>query len=260
MRLVGAGPTDEMNMNSSQRDWLQESKEKPADYFSRQFKQPYRSTVALHQWLKKKGVLKGRIADLACGMGAPLGYFAIREPQCDFVGLDFNSLLVREGNRRLSALPNVQLKRGNLYRLFPQYKSQFDGLLSLQTLSWLESYEGPLEQMTRIRPKWIAITSLFYDGPVNSVIRIQDYSKPTGKKAYKDAFYNIYSLPLIREFLKQRGYAHFDSTPFEIDRDIPPPKDKGMATYTRRLKSGDRIQISGPLLMSWYFLLARRAR
>lgn len=112
--------------------------------------------------------------------------------------------------------------------------------------------------MAKINPRWTAISSLFYDGPVNAAIQIQDYSKPTGGKPYKDAFYNVYSLPLIREFLKALGYAHFDYVPFEIDCDLAQPPDRGMATYTEKLASGKRLQLSGPLLMNWHFVLAAR--
>lgn len=243
---------------SAQQDWLSESQEKPTDYFVRQFERPYRSTIAFHRWLKAKGLFSGRIADLACGMGAPLAYIASQEPHCQLVGIDFNPLLVKAGNEKLSGLSNVRLELGDIYNLSPEYVNQFDGLLSLQTLSWLESYEKPLEQMAKINPKWMAISSLFYDGPVNATIQIQDYSKPTGGKRYKDAFYNVYSLPLLRDFLRGLGYLHFDFVPFEIDCDLEQPQDKGMATYTEKLENGKRLQLSGPLLMNWYFVFCAR--
>ena len=41
----------------------------------------------------------------------------------------------------------------------------------------------------------------------------------------------------------------------EIDIDIKKPKDKNlMGTYTVKTVENKRLQISGPLLMNWYFI------
>ncbi len=40
-----------------------------------------------------------------------------------------------------------------------------DGVLLVQVLSWVSDYEKPLNQVFRkVRPKWIAVTALFYEG------------------------------------------------------------------------------------------------
>ena len=112
--------------------------------------------------------------------------------------------------------------------------------------------------MAQLKADWIALTSLFYEGNVNCKITIQDYNVSLARKPYKEAFYNIYCLGLVKELFKKCGYSRFDYIPFEIDIDLPKPKTKGMGTYTERLANGKRIQISGPLLMNWYFILARK--
>jgi hypothetical protein len=63
---------------------------------------------------------------------------------------------------------------------------------------------------------------------------------------------------LIEQFLADRGYRDFRYTPFEIDIDLPKPQKKVMGTYTEKLADGRRLQISGPLLMTWHFISARR--
>jgi hypothetical protein len=57
----------------------------------------------------------------------------------------------------------------------------------------------------------------------------------------------------------QRGYEDFVFQPFNIDIDLPKPAHDGMGTYTEQLENGQRIQISGPVFMSWYFILARKS-
>jgi len=254
-----------MKMNSSEsahEDWLKESKSGPTKYHTAQYAKPYRSTVAFHNWLKDKDLFRtgAKIADIPSGMGAPLSYFATMEPQCDFTGLDFDPVLVRESADHFAGISNACIEQGDMYDLSQYACRSFDGVMSLATLSWEgNGFQPLLESFVKINPGWIAVSSLFYDGPVNATIHIQDYSKPVEGKPYKDAFYNCYSLSLVEQFLVDLGYS-LESIPFEIDCDLEPPADKGMATFTEMLKDGRRIQISGPLLMNWHFLLARRMK
>jgi hypothetical protein len=74
----------------------------------------------------------------------------------------------------------------------------------------------------------------------------------------KQSFYNVYSMPVVRKFLSAEGYSQFQQTPFEIDIDLPKPAHKGRGTFTEKLQNGHRVQISGPLLMPWYFIAAKR--
>ena len=113
--------------------------------------------------------------------------------------------------------------------------------------------------MLQLDPTWIGITSLFFDGDVSCRIEVQDDATPTSEMPYRSSFYNVYAIPQIKQLLEHRGY-HFACTPFEIDIDLPKPASNGMGTYTVRLEDGKRLQISGPLLMNWYFVLGRKTR
>jgi len=128
----------------------------------------------------------------------------------------------------------------------------------LATLSWLPDFASAARHMTELEPEWIAATSLFYDGPVEAVVNTYDYSRPLQETGCTEKFYNIYSLPRVSRFFKERGYGKFEFYPFDIDTDLPKPSHGGMGTYTEKLESGQRLQISGPVLMSWYFILARK--
>lgn len=255
-------------MEQKQRlsEWTEASRAYDS-YYVQQFKNPYRSTVKFCDWLESQVDLSGktaanktRIVDVGAGMGETLAYMAGRFSSCDFVGLDINRELVERGNVALRdhGIKNASLDFGDLYAPDPRLLGTFDGLVSLQTLSWLPEPQEALKKLCSLESKWMALSSLFYEGPVDCRIEIKDYSQPLPGKPYKEAFYNVYSLPLIKDFLKTQGWSSFRFTPFVIDLDLDPPESRGMGTYTVKTEHGGRLQLSGPLLMSWYFVLAKR--
>lgn len=234
------------------------------DYFDRQFKEPYRSTVKFCDWLESLNLLTPQsptnILDLGTGKGANLYYMAGRFKRCRFTGIDINEDFIREGNAIFRAEKiddRCHLEIADIYNFDPKYQNRYDGIISLQTLSWLPDYAEPLESMTTLGAKWIALTSLFYDGDVNCRIELEEYNRSIDHEP-KKTFYNIYSLRLIERLLAQRGYKNFQFVPFEMDIDLPKPNHRIMGTYTETLANGKRIQLSGPLLMNWYFIVASR--
>jgi hypothetical protein len=234
------------------------------DFHEKQFKTPYRLTVHFLNWLLGLGCLKSkqplRIGDIGAGMGAVIHYFGKHCRDAEFVGLEINPECVRRGNERLAALgaKNCRLEVFNLYDSYPRPEPHFDGLMSCALLSWLPDLKEALKKITALNPGWIAASSLFYDGPVDCIIETRDGSRPLASAAYTKKFYNIYSLETTREILTELGYAEFQSTPFQIDIDLAQPAAKGMGTYTEKTSDGRRLQISGPLLMPWHFIFARK--
>lgn len=250
--------------SSKQRrsEWLE-----GADWelFERQYRKPYRITLAFFSWLTDKGVLisdqRRQILYIGAGMGANLLHVSRCCPGNTYTGIDLNAECVRRGNKKLISL-NAQgcaLVAGDLFDLPENFRDAFDGVFSLATLSWLPDFEAAAGCFTTLRPNWIAATSLFYDGPVDVTIQTSDYTRPIGGQPSIKKFYNVYSLPRVRDFFASRGYQDFSSRPFDIDIDLPKPSHGGMGTYTERLADGRRLQISGPVLMSWYFILARKS-
>lgn len=237
---------------------------KLVEYHKKQLKETYRSTVVFCDWLESIGVIndnmKLKIADIGCGQGANIVYMAKRFRNCDFIGIDMNPHLVEWGNEYIKnhGLDRCILEKGNIYELKKSYIGLFDGLVSYQTLSWLPEYKTPLIKMMELEPKWIALTSLFFDGDVNCKIEIQDYTQPLAGKLFRETYYNICSLQLVKELFKEYGYENFRYKWFNIDIDLPKHDSKGMGTYTERLVDGRRIQISGPVLMNWYFIYVKK--
>ena len=233
------------------------------DYFRSQFLRPYRSTLAFTDWLAELDCVRPgtEILDLGCGMGEFSNHFAKTFPAVRVLGLDNNPQLVAEGNAILAGtgVGNLSLALGDLYGL-EAHRGKVDGVICTQTLSWLPEAEAPLASFADTGCRWIAVSSLFYAGPVSAKIEVTDHASKAGSRESRESFYNIYSLPATIGFLNTLGFTDFEHRPFDIDIDLPPPADKGMGTYTVELKSGKRLQISGPVLMSWHFLFAERGR
>ena len=92
-------------------------------HHERQFKEPYRSTVAFCDWLETTGLLhkesRLRILDLGAGQGATLYYMGLRYPHCSFVGVDINPDLVHQGNTFFQehGITNCRLVVDDIYSL-----------------------------------------------------------------------------------------------------------------------------------------------
>ena len=244
-------------MNQRKTEWLEKA---DMDYNERQFKYPYRSTVAFCDWLEELGYIdknsEYKILDLGSGQGANIHYMNSRYPNCTYKGIDINEVLVEKGNQFFAdqGVENCHLEVGDIYNLNNKYMGEFDGIISLQTLSWLPEYKKPLKAICDLSPRWLALSSLFFEGMVASTTDVHLYDESGA--IYKESFYNVYSLPIVKAFLSENNYEEFQYVPFEIDIDLPEPEDKSMSTYTVKLESGERLQISGPLLMPWYFISA----
>lgn len=253
------GRETERTMKAREKDWL-DAQIFDDEYHLRQFKKPYRSTVKFCDFLEKHGVFANcrSVIDIGTGAGANVYYMAKRFPDIYFVGLDINEKLVALGREKIAGLKNAKLICGNLYHLSPKLKNKFDCVVSYQTLSWLPEYKKPIESMMGLNPKYIALTSLFFDGPVEYRIVIKDWSIPTAGRPFRKNFYNIYSIEKVREVFRKNNYTQFISQPFEIDIDLEKPAEGKIGTYTEKLENGKRIQISGALLLPWYFILASK--
>lgn len=240
-------------------EWIEKDNK---EYHARQFLTPYRSTVAFCDWLEEIGYIERdsslSIIDIGAGQGANLLYMGRRYPKCRFVGLDINEENISVGNQVLARaeMKNCSLVVGDIYNLDKKYISCFDAVVSFQTLSWLPGYEEPLNSLVDLRAKWIALTSLFYDGEVSCDISVKQYDESLNSNL--DINYNVYSLPVVEKHFSERGYQNFQACEFEIDIDLPAPQSKYMSTYTEKLVSGKRLQISGPLLMPWHFISCQR--
>lgn len=216
---------------------------KTMDYHRQQFLQPKRSTVAFEKFLSSKTSIDGKVLDLACGGGAVDAYIASLHKNVSITGVDLigESFSLFDKYIDSDLKDRVTLETGDWYHLDKKYIGEFDGVISVQSLSWLENWKVPLEKIIELNPKWMAFSSLFYEGKIELQIKAMDYERCDEIGDHEETFYNIYSIPIIKDFLAEKGYSVFAYEPFEIDIDLPKPKHNDFETYTIKTEEGKRL-------------------
>jgi SAM-dependent methyltransferase len=226
-------------------------------YHLGQWKNPKRSTIQFADYVRDRIAASRRVVDIGCGAGAASAHLAARHAGTEFVGIDISQKLLGIA-RTLSSTENLRNLSFDVEDCFDlRARSGVDGVVSLQTLSWLPDYEEPLRQIfEKLSPDWIAASSLFFDGDISCRIEVNEHA------AGQRFFYNVYAIPAVARFAAKFGYRLADARPFVIDIDLPRPADRdAMATYTVRTAEPDapeRLQLSGPLLMNWHFITLTR--
>jgi ubiquinone/menaquinone biosynthesis C-methylase UbiE len=191
------------------------------------------------------------ILDACCGIGDLVYFLSLLNPNAKITGIDKADFLLAEATAKFSG-PNVGFEQGDIYALEKQFgPGSFDVSVCKQTLSWLPRYERPVEELMTVTKKAVFITSLFYDGRIDFETRVREYTTDSGSKDF-NAYYNVYSFPVFKEFCLAHGAKDVTGFDFNIGIDLPRPTSfDRMGTYTEKLASGQRLQISGALLMPW---------
>jgi ubiquinone/menaquinone biosynthesis C-methylase UbiE len=239
-------------------EWI-EPDERALKYHQDQWAYPKESTIAFESFVSKNLKSSRNVLDLGAGAGAATAYLAKNHPKTKFTAFDYSIDLIEIGKSFSSSIEtnNLNFEQGDWYHLSPN--KDYDGCISLQTLSWLPDYKEPLTAIfENLNPSWIGLTSLFYEGDITCRIEVDEHTRN------RKTFYNVYSLPAISRLCKEYNYSLKKFFPFVIDRDLKKPDNPNlMSTYTRKCiidnSSGEeRIQLSGPILMNWFMLLIER--
>lgn len=228
------------------------------EYHLREWKVPNRSTLAFKNFCKPQLLNSQKVLDIGAGTGAAASLIAREHEEVEFICgdivqelLDIGKRIAHEQNQK-----NINFEHIDWFNL--DQRHDIDGVISLQTLSWLPDFQSPLKEIfEKLSPRWIAITSLFYDGDITSTVNVTEHKR---KKA---TFYNTYSLPAIARYCDEFNYKISAIEDFNIDIDLEKPTNLDqLLTYTQRIETNNdeikRIQISGPLLMNWKMLLIEK--
>ena len=219
-------------------------------YHVGQWNEPYRSTVHFCDFIADELCQCRKVVDFACGAGAPTGYLAGKFPKVKFLGLDISRELIGIAASRETA-ENLVFSVDNLDD--PRTRYSVDMVLLQQTLHTLPSPGLPMHMIaTRLRPKWVGLSTLIYEGNIDCKIEVMEQSVP------RKQYYNIFGLPGLVMGMATEGYNLKRFKPFQIDCDLPMPSNPDvMGTYTINTEKG-RLQCSGPLILPWGFAMFER--
>jgi len=239
--------------------------EKNKHYFMDQLENPKKSTFFFNEYFHDLFLSSKKIIDLGGGNGTATQFLAKQYPNVEFICADFSAELLKSGEEIVKemGISNLKFKKVDWYNL-DDIRGECDGVISLQTLSWLSEFKKPLEEIfNKIQPKWIGISSMFYDGDISTKVEVLEHTEE------RYSYYNTYSLPQISKLCQDFGYNLASSKNFDIDIDICMPKNKDrMSTYTIKVEKNEvdkkedfvkRIQISGPVLMNWKNILIKKS-
>jgi SAM-dependent methyltransferase len=229
------------------------------DYHRRQFAQTYRSTSYFGEFIQSLiRSTQGEALDVACGAGANIFHLAQTVPGFHWSGVDIAGEVLFPIGRPFFRSKGIEadLKVGDFYKLGEYFGGKtFDLVLAIQTLLALETYDALLDQMLSMTRGWLFVSSMFTDFDVDVNIEVTDYTWP--EDCPNPGNYNVYSLTRFRKACEARGCKEFVSRDFVIDVDLPPPENRGLGTYTRKLEDGQRLQFTGPIFLPWKFVGVR---
>lgn len=224
------------------------------NYHLKQWGEAKESTREFIKFLSGQILPESNYLDLGCGAGAAT-YLLSKEFKDSFwTGVDLDPELISIANQFRNKLEanNLDFVEGNLEKFGTL--GIYQGVVSLQTLSWLEDYRPTFDNVFgKLEPSWFALTSLFYEGNISAYTKVHEHG------LNRKLSYNTYSIPQVRAAAEKYGYKLARCQPFDINIDLPKqPSLDSMGTFTRRVLQGNsftRIQVSGPLIMNWYMLL-----
>ena len=197
---------------------------------------------------------KLNILDACCGIGHIVNLLCDSSPQSQFHGIDQTSYLIEEAKKINQQKKNAFFETLDVYDLSDAKTKYYDISINWKTISWLPSYEDILKQLFKVTKSHIFLSSLFYDGDIDFEIKV----RPNTMEKVKNGgyyYYNVYSLPKFKNFVYNLGAKKILSHNFEMNIDLPKPPDDLMGTYTLNLDNGNKLQVSGTIIMNWKVLI-----
>jgi SAM-dependent methyltransferase len=191
-----------------------------------------------------------RVLDAACGIGHLSQMVAEVSPGSSYLGVDQTPYLVEQARELWSGNERATFEQGDVCSLPTKYPKHFDVTISWKTVSWLPYYEDMVRALVDVTRGHVFLSSLFYDGDIDFEIKVREFRKESGRDGFS-GYYNVYSYPRFREFVRSLGVKAVHADDFAIGIDIPRGPVDQMGTYTERLEDGRRLQLSGVVLMAW---------
>lgn len=204
-------------------------------------------------------VIKSRIQDgctelldLCCGEGRLIYFLQQEFTSLNIFGIDYFEPLLSRAKERFKNDHRTQFELANAMDLPSKFCKQFDTTIIHKTVSWLPYYKNIIEEAIKVTKKSIIITSLFCEGDLDFITKIY---KNASKADDIFVYLNTYSLPKFKQFCFSLGVKDVKITPMKIDIDLPKNPDKdALGTHTERLSTGERLELTGSVVLNWKLL------
>lgn len=226
----------------------------------KQFYKPYDSTVAFYKILKKLNLLKKdtkEIIDIGTGVGGNLQYISKQCRHINFLGTDYDKKIIKKA-ASLNKSSKIKFKKLDILKSVESFQNKFDGLICIHTLCCFKKLDVVIKNFCKIKPKWIAINSLFYEGPLDVLIHIRDHSNIKIEDSNPDGDFNIFSLSNLSKILKKNGYKIVKKHPYFPKRSMKKPRNGHRGSYTIKTEINKYTTFSGPVHLPWYFIIAKK--
>jgi len=223
-----------------------------------QLKNIYQSTQDFFNFLKKKKILTKetkRIIDAGCGYGSNIQYISKQFPSAEFHGWDYHKKKI-EIAKKINKSKNNYFKRKNLLKLKPIKNFKIDLLFSIHTFCCFKDISTAINSISKIKPNWIAINSLFYDGPLDVLIHIRSKENFSNDKN-PDSDFNIHSIDRTKKILANKGYKLVKIIQYFPKKSLK-KKSKKRGSYTIKTEFNKNTTFSGPVYLPWHFLIAKK--
>jgi ubiquinone/menaquinone biosynthesis C-methylase UbiE len=231
-------------------------KEASTKYYDASLRRKTEQQKMLESLLQRLAISPLRIADIACGGGGASFHLAGLFPRAAFTLIDINEAAIEMAREAMRGL-QAQCALGDIYDLKLESNS-FDLVICWQTLSWIENPQAALCELVRICKTGghIFASSLFnMSHDVDIYSKVEDHTRPSSALGLRYV-YNTYSVASIKKWV---GHLVSDVHVHEFDISIDlSPAGSGLGTYTVRLESGKRLQLSAGMLLNWGILELRR--
>lgn len=222
-----------------------------------QLRNIYESTIEFEKFIKRNNGFKNirSVLDAGCGIGANSYYFVKKNPLIQFTGGDYRKENIQEAKKILSKKynPKINFINYNILKPSKYLEKKFDGIICIHTFCTFKNSKLTIDKLCKLQPKWIAINSLFYNGPLEVLIHIRSGLKDTNP----DGDFNIFSIPKIKKYFLRHGYKIYFKPFFPKNR-LKAPKNKSRGSYTLKTDFNKNTVFTGPVHLPWYFIFAKK--
>ena len=227
-----------------------------------QLKKPYDSTIAFYKVLLKLNCLNKEtknIIDIGSGRGPTANYLISKTKNINFLCTDYQNKCIKEGTK-LNKSSRIKFKKLDILKSVKSVQNKFEGVISIHNLCCFKKLDVVIKNMTKIKPKWIAINSLFYKGKLDVMIHIVEHDNKNYKKNNPNGDFNIFSLVKLREILKKNGYKISYSKPYFPKNKIKKLGKTSRGSFTMKTDMHINTTFSGPVYLPRHFVVAKKIK